>query len=111
MGGFPFMLFSTFQILFNEYILFLKIIYVAKIVSLTVSLLFQSWPNYEDIYKKMIEIATFLDLPRFPDITEDCYLHPNMLCLKYLMEVNLPGKCVVYMVRTLLPARIIMSKM
>lgn len=41
----------------------------------------------------MIEIAKFLDLPRFPDITEDSYLHPNILCMKYLMEVNLPGKC------------------
>ncbi|KAF3826340.1 hypothetical protein GH733_008865 [Mirounga leonina] len=40
----------------------------------------------------MIEIAKFLDLPRFPDITEDCYLHPNILCMKYLMEVNLPDE-------------------
>ncbi|KAK2500631.1 hypothetical protein MC885_011910 [Smutsia gigantea] len=45
-----------------------------------------------DIYKKTIEIATFLDLPRFPDITEDCFLHPNILCMKYLMEVNLPDE-------------------
>lgn len=54
--------------------------------------LFQAWPSYEDIHRKMIEVATFLDLPRFPAITEDCYLHPNILCRKYLMEVNLPGK-------------------
>ncbi|XP_054557369.1 TATA box-binding protein-associated factor RNA polymerase I subunit B isoform X2 [Talpa occidentalis] len=52
----------------------------------------ESWPTYEDIYKKAIEIATFLDLPRFPEITEDCYLHPNILCMKYLMEVNLPDE-------------------
>ncbi|XP_023406189.1 TATA box-binding protein-associated factor RNA polymerase I subunit B isoform X3 [Loxodonta africana] len=52
----------------------------------------ESWPDYEDIYKKTIEVATFLDLPRFPDITEDCYLHPNILCMKYLMEVNLPDE-------------------
>lgn len=50
----------------------------------------ESWPDYEDIYKNMIEVAVFLDLPRFPDITEDCYLHPNTLCMKYLLEVNLP---------------------
>lgn len=50
----------------------------------------ESWPTYEDIYKKVIEVATFLDLPRFPAITEDCYLHPNILCMKFLMEVNLP---------------------
>ncbi|XP_048951494.1 TATA box-binding protein-associated factor RNA polymerase I subunit B isoform X2 [Canis lupus baileyi] len=52
----------------------------------------ESWPTYEDIYKKTIEIGKFLDLPRFPDITEDCYLHPNILCMKYLMEVNLPDE-------------------
>ncbi|KAF6106579.1 TATA-box binding protein associated factor, RNA polymerase I subunit B [Phyllostomus discolor] len=52
----------------------------------------ESWPTYEDIYRKMVEVATFLDLPRFPDITEDCYLHPNILCMKYLMEANLPDE-------------------
>ncbi|CAH7301809.1 Taf1b [Phodopus roborovskii] len=53
---------------------------------------FQSWPDYEDIYKNMIEVAIFLDLPRFPDVTEDCYLHPNILCMKYLLELNLPDE-------------------
>ncbi|XP_066090711.1 TATA box-binding protein-associated factor RNA polymerase I subunit B isoform X1 [Saccopteryx bilineata] len=52
----------------------------------------ESWPTYEDIYKKVIELAVFLDLPRFPDITEDSYFHPNILCMKYLMEVNLPDE-------------------
>ncbi|XP_072490345.1 TATA box-binding protein-associated factor RNA polymerase I subunit B isoform X2 [Notamacropus eugenii] len=52
----------------------------------------ESWPLYEDIYEKMIELAKFLDLPRFPDITENCFLHPNMLCMKYLMEANLPDE-------------------
>ncbi|XP_074065746.1 TATA box-binding protein-associated factor RNA polymerase I subunit B isoform X2 [Macrotis lagotis] len=52
----------------------------------------ESWPVYEDIYKKMIELAKFLDLPRFPDITENCFLHPNILCMKYLMEANLPNE-------------------
>ncbi|XP_059104212.1 TATA box-binding protein-associated factor RNA polymerase I subunit B isoform X2 [Peromyscus eremicus] len=52
----------------------------------------ESWPDYGDIYKNMIEVAIFLDLPRFPDITEDCYLHPNVLCMKYLLELNLPDK-------------------
>lgn len=40
----------------------------------------------------MLELAAFLDLPRFPDITGSCFLHPDMLCIKYLMEANLPGK-------------------
>ncbi|XP_062934514.1 TATA box-binding protein-associated factor RNA polymerase I subunit B isoform X2 [Cynocephalus volans] len=52
----------------------------------------ESWPDYEDIYNKVIEVATFLDLPRFPDITKECYFHPNILCMKYLMEVNLPDE-------------------
>ena len=52
----------------------------------------ESWPDYEEIHKNMIEVATFLDLPHFPDITEACYLHPSVLSMKYLMEVNLPGK-------------------
>ncbi|XP_023599483.1 TATA box-binding protein-associated factor RNA polymerase I subunit B isoform X2 [Myotis lucifugus] len=52
----------------------------------------ESWPSYEDVYRQMIDVATFLDLPRFPAITEDCYLHPNILCRKYLMEVNLPDE-------------------
>ncbi|XP_036026916.1 TATA box-binding protein-associated factor RNA polymerase I subunit B isoform X2 [Onychomys torridus] len=52
----------------------------------------ESWPDYGDIYKNMIEVAIFLDLPRFPDITEDCYLHPNILCMKYLLELNLPDE-------------------
>lgn len=53
---------------------------------------FQSWPVYEEVFNKMHELAAFLDLPRFPDITESCFLHPDMLCMKYLMEANLPGK-------------------
>ncbi|XP_035178305.1 TATA box-binding protein-associated factor RNA polymerase I subunit B [Oxyura jamaicensis] len=52
----------------------------------------ESWPVYEEVYSKMIELAAFLDLPRFPDITEGCFLHPDMLCMKYLMEVNLPDE-------------------
>ncbi|XP_023558192.1 TATA box-binding protein-associated factor RNA polymerase I subunit B [Octodon degus] len=52
----------------------------------------ESWPDYEEIYKHTIEIATFLDLPRFPDITKDCFLHPNILCVKYLLEANLPDE-------------------
>ncbi|KAM5262788.1 TATA box-binding protein-associated factor RNA polymerase I subunit B [Ctenodactylus gundi] len=52
----------------------------------------ESWPDYEEIYKNMIEMAVFLDLPRFPDITEECYLHPSTLCVKYLMEFNLPDE-------------------
>ncbi|NXL97066.1 TAF1B polymerase, partial [Tyrannus savana] len=52
----------------------------------------ESWPVYEEVYNKMLELAAFLDLPRFPDITDSCFLHPDMLCIKYLMEANLPDE-------------------
>ncbi|XP_074437921.1 TATA box-binding protein-associated factor RNA polymerase I subunit B isoform X3 [Larus michahellis] len=52
----------------------------------------ESWPVYEEVYNKMLELAAFLDLPRFPDITDSCFLHPDMLCMKYLMEANLPDE-------------------
>ncbi|XP_033916766.1 TATA box-binding protein-associated factor RNA polymerase I subunit B isoform X2 [Melopsittacus undulatus] len=52
----------------------------------------ESWPVYEDVYNKMLELAVFLELPRFPDITDTCFLHPDMLCMKYLMEANLPDE-------------------
>nr|XP_021149194.1 TATA box-binding protein-associated factor RNA polymerase I subunit B isoform X1 [Columba livia] len=52
----------------------------------------ESWPVYEEVYDKMLELAAFLDLPRFPDITDSCFLHPDMLCMKYLMEANLPDE-------------------
>ncbi|XP_070589070.1 TATA box-binding protein-associated factor RNA polymerase I subunit B isoform X2 [Erythrolamprus reginae] len=50
----------------------------------------QSWPKYDDVYKKMHALAGFMDLPCFPDITGDSFLHPNILCMKYMMEINLP---------------------
>ncbi|NXJ16131.1 TAF1B polymerase, partial [Odontophorus gujanensis] len=52
----------------------------------------ESWPVYEEVYNKMVELAAFLDLPRFPDITNNCFLHPDVLCMKYLMEANLPDE-------------------
>uniref|UniRef100_A0A8C6XRT2 TATA box-binding protein-associated factor RNA polymerase I subunit B n=1 Tax=Naja naja TaxID=35670 RepID=A0A8C6XRT2_NAJNA len=50
----------------------------------------QAWPKYDDVYKKMHALAGFMDLPCFPDITEHSFLHPNILCMKYMMEINLP---------------------
>uniref|UniRef100_A0A8B9S7K5 TATA box-binding protein-associated factor RNA polymerase I subunit B n=1 Tax=Apteryx owenii TaxID=8824 RepID=A0A8B9S7K5_APTOW len=52
----------------------------------------ESWPVYEEVYNKMLQLAAFLELPRFPDITDSCFLHPDMLCMKYLMEANLPDE-------------------
>ncbi|XP_053141703.1 TATA box-binding protein-associated factor RNA polymerase I subunit B isoform X2 [Hemicordylus capensis] len=50
----------------------------------------QSWPAYDDVHKKAHDLATYIELPRFPDIEEGIFLHPNILCMKYLMEANLP---------------------
>ncbi|NXA37282.1 TAF1B polymerase, partial [Eudromia elegans] len=52
----------------------------------------ESWPVYEEVYDKMLHLAAFLELPRFPDITDSCFLHPDILCMKYLMEANLPDE-------------------
>ncbi|XP_033875044.3 TATA box-binding protein-associated factor RNA polymerase I subunit B [Acipenser ruthenus] len=51
-----------------------------------------SFPSCESIQQHIYKIAAFLDLPRFPEITENCVLHPNILCIKYLMEANLPDE-------------------
>ncbi|GCC23902.1 TATA box-binding protein-associated factor RNA polymerase I subunit B isoform X1 [Chiloscyllium punctatum] len=50
----------------------------------------QSIPSYEEIQGKMHQLAVFLEMPRFPEITEKCFLHPDILCVKLLMEANLP---------------------
>ncbi|XP_072857583.2 TATA box-binding protein-associated factor RNA polymerase I subunit B [Pogona vitticeps] len=50
----------------------------------------QSWPTYEKVHKKMHALAKYIELPCFPEISERSFLHPNILCMKYLMEVNLP---------------------
>ncbi|XP_032998978.1 TATA box-binding protein-associated factor RNA polymerase I subunit B [Lacerta agilis] len=50
----------------------------------------KNWPAYEDVHKKAQALAVYLKLPCFPDIAEDSFLHPNILCMKYLMEANLP---------------------
>ncbi|XP_062981222.1 TATA box-binding protein-associated factor RNA polymerase I subunit B isoform X2 [Elgaria multicarinata webbii] len=52
----------------------------------------QSWPSYEDVHKKMHALAEYIELPSFPEITDTSFLHPNILCIKYLMEVNLPDE-------------------
>uniref|UniRef100_A0A8D2J7K3 TATA box-binding protein-associated factor RNA polymerase I subunit B n=1 Tax=Varanus komodoensis TaxID=61221 RepID=A0A8D2J7K3_VARKO len=50
----------------------------------------QSWPTYEEVHKKMHALVNYIELPCFPEITNSSFLHPNILCIKYLMELNLP---------------------
>uniref|UniRef100_W5NJJ7 TATA box-binding protein-associated factor RNA polymerase I subunit B n=1 Tax=Lepisosteus oculatus TaxID=7918 RepID=W5NJJ7_LEPOC len=52
----------------------------------------ESIPSHKSVQKEAHRVAVFLDLPRFPPITEDCFLHPSVLCIKYLMEANLPDE-------------------
>lgn len=52
----------------------------------------QFFPVYREIIKLTHELGVLLDLPCFPSITETCFYHPNVLCMKYLMEVNLPDE-------------------
>ncbi|NXG41269.1 TAF1B polymerase, partial [Psilopogon haemacephalus] len=52
----------------------------------------ESWPAYEEVHDKMLQLAAFLELPRFPEVTPSCFLHPDMLCIRYLMEANLPDE-------------------
>lgn len=50
----------------------------------------ETCPSYVDVLGKAYALATHVELPRFPDIAEGSFLHPNILCMKYLMEANLP---------------------
>ncbi|XP_072266190.1 TATA box-binding protein-associated factor RNA polymerase I subunit B [Pyxicephalus adspersus] len=52
----------------------------------------KSLPTYKEIFELSHELGILLDLPVFPPITETCFYHPNVLCMKYLMEVNLPDE-------------------
>lgn len=52
----------------------------------------QDFPVHHKILKMAQDLGVFLKLPRFPPITETCYYHPNVLSMKYLMEVNLPDE-------------------
>ncbi|XP_064195887.1 TATA box-binding protein-associated factor RNA polymerase I subunit B isoform X1 [Anguilla rostrata] len=51
-----------------------------------------SIPAHNLVQKEAHRLAVFLGLPRFPPITPDCLLHPSTLCLRYLMEANLPDE-------------------
>lgn len=51
-----------------------------------------SIPSHKALHKEAHALAVFLDLPPFPSITQDCLLHPTLLTLRYLTEVNLPDE-------------------
>lgn len=49
-------------------------------------------PSYATLHREAHALAYFLELPIFPTITRDCLLHPSLLTLRYLTEVNLPDE-------------------
>ncbi|XP_046877452.1 TATA box-binding protein-associated factor RNA polymerase I subunit B isoform X4 [Hypomesus transpacificus] len=52
----------------------------------------ESIPSHRALHKEAYTLAVFLDLPPFPPITQDCLLHPSLLTIRYLTEVNLPDE-------------------
>ncbi|KAM6954371.1 TATA box-binding protein-associated factor RNA polymerase I subunit B [Aplochiton taeniatus] len=52
----------------------------------------ESIPSHRDLHQEAHNLATFLKLPAFPSITQDCLLHPSLLTLRYLTEANLPDE-------------------
>lgn len=65
---------------------------VSAVVAANAFVFLQSIPAHNQVQKEAHRLAVFLGLPRFPPITPDCLLHPSTLCLRYLMEANLPDE-------------------
>lgn len=49
-------------------------------------------PSYRKVHREALQMAEILQLPAFPPVTSDCLLHPALLSLRYLIEVNLPDE-------------------
>ncbi|XP_066533473.1 TATA box-binding protein-associated factor RNA polymerase I subunit B [Hoplias malabaricus] len=49
-------------------------------------------PSYKKVQEDALQLAKLLKLPAFPPVTEDCLLHPGLLSLRYLIELNLPDQ-------------------
>ncbi|KAJ8270977.1 hypothetical protein GJAV_G00121390 [Gymnothorax javanicus] len=52
----------------------------------------ESIPTHQKVQKEAHRLAVFMGLPQFPPVTPDCLLHPSLLCVRYLMEANLPDE-------------------
>lgn len=52
----------------------------------------QTVPSYAVVYREAQELIHFLQLPAFPPISSQSSLHPVMLSLRYLIELNLPDE-------------------
>ncbi|XP_028809092.1 TATA box-binding protein-associated factor RNA polymerase I subunit B-like isoform X2 [Denticeps clupeoides] len=52
----------------------------------------ESIPSYSHVHKDILKLARIMKLPAFPPVTPDCLLHPSLLSLRYLVELNLPDE-------------------
>ncbi|XP_016117669.1 TATA box-binding protein-associated factor RNA polymerase I subunit B-like, partial [Sinocyclocheilus grahami] len=48
-------------------------------------------PSYSLVHKEAVTLARILQLPSFPTVSKDCFLHPFPLTVRYLLEANLPN--------------------
>lgn len=51
----------------------------------------QTVPSHHAVHKEAETLIQFLQLPAFPPISQQTLLHPALLSLRYLSDVNLPG--------------------
>ncbi|XP_038150240.1 TATA box-binding protein-associated factor RNA polymerase I subunit B [Cyprinodon tularosa] len=49
-------------------------------------------PSYRSVHKEAQSLILFLQLPAFPPIVPQTLLHPARLCLRYLIDANLPDE-------------------
>uniref|UniRef100_A0A3Q2DHB3 TATA box-binding protein-associated factor RNA polymerase I subunit B n=1 Tax=Cyprinodon variegatus TaxID=28743 RepID=A0A3Q2DHB3_CYPVA len=49
-------------------------------------------PSYRSVHKEAQSLILFLQLPTFPPIVPQTLLHPARLCLRYLIDANLPDE-------------------
>ncbi|KPP76268.1 hypothetical protein Z043_104403 [Scleropages formosus] len=61
----------------------------------------ESIPSHRKVQQEAHKLAVFLDLPRFPPVTQEYMLHPALLSLKYLTEANLPDELHLWVCRVM----------
>ncbi|XP_030627878.1 TATA box-binding protein-associated factor RNA polymerase I subunit B [Chanos chanos] len=66
----------------------------------------ESLPSYRKVHKEAVEMAEILELPSFPPISEECLLHPTLLTVHYLQELNLPDELHVWVCKIIEKSRI-----
>uniref|UniRef100_A0A4W4F8I4 TATA box-binding protein-associated factor RNA polymerase I subunit B n=1 Tax=Electrophorus electricus TaxID=8005 RepID=A0A4W4F8I4_ELEEL len=52
----------------------------------------ESIPSYRMVHREASLLAKVMELPTFPPVSQDCLLHPALLCLRYTMDANLPDE-------------------